>query len=789
MGLFYHVEEVIGRVVYVDHDPSEKERMVVRLFVSNGKGWMLIRDVFHPYVLVLSEDAPELEGEVEREVVKLKLGLEDKVFTRVRLKHPKYLQRAKEKMDKLGIPIFEHDLGAELQYFIEKGMTPTRTYRFTLEKGWLKSFEEVEDNVPLRRAAIDIEVYAPNRSPLPEKDPVIMVSYVDSDGLQAVLTTKKIDQPYVRTVESETKLIQELTRIIRERDPDVIYTYNGDDFDLPYLKARASVLGLKLPWGRDGTEVQVRRTAIGGAVSIRGRAHVDVFRIVDYMASIGAINTYKLDLESVYRALKGKEKVKIDHLKISDVWKNGDLSLLAEYNLQDAIACFEIGEEFLDLYVEIGRYTLSELYEAVRMSASQIVENKLIKEAKGRGKVVPRRPKEREVLKRLRETYTGGYVHEPSPGLYENIAVLDFRSLYPSIIITHNVDPELVNREICPPEERYVSPAGHFFCKEPKGLLPSMLEDVLTERFALKKKLKSMERGTPEYKLIYARQQALKIIANASYGYLGFARARWYCKECAEAITSWARSYIKWVMEEAEKWGFRVIYGDTDSVFLQYREREEVLKFLEYINNELPGMMELELDGFYVRGIFIKKRKGERAAKKKYALMDEKGNLKVTGMEYVRRDWSEIARETQLEVLRKVLAEGDVEGALEYVRKVIENLREGKAPLEKLVIYTEIQKELHEYEQTGPHVVAATKLKRAGYHVKPGTIVGYIIRKGAGSVSERAEPVELFKGEYDEEYYIERQVLPAVLPIFESLGYRETDLLKPRGQKTLFDFS
>ncbi len=786
-GNFYYVEEVVGRIVYVDHDPEEKERMVVRLFVATEDGWKLLRDVYHPYLFADGE-VPKLEGVVSVEEVERFLGLERRIMKLVRVRHPKYLQRVKEALEARGVLCYEYDIGPEVQYFLEKGMSPTGTYTFVVENGWIKEFKEA-GGVELRRAALDIEVYAPGRSPDHERDPVIMVSYVDSDGFEVVLTTKEVDHSKVMPVESEGRLFQELTRIVRERDPDVIYTYNGDDFDLPYLKRRAEVLGVRLPWGRDGSEIQVRRTAMGGAVAIRGRVHVDVYRIAEYMASIGAIATYKLDLESVYRALKGGEKVRINRRKIHEIWDSGDLKLLVEYNLQDAKACFEIGEEFLELYTEIGRYTVSELYEAVRMSASQIVERKLIREAHRRNKVAPKRPKEKEVLRRLRETYVGGYVHEPEPGLYENIAVLDFRSLYPSIIITHNVDPELVNRDVCSEEERYVSPAGHFFCREPRGLLPSTLEEVLKERFELKRKLKGLERSSPEYKLLYARQQALKIIANASYGYLAFPRARWYSKECAEAITSWARDYIKLVMKEAESRGLRVIYGDTDSVFLRYERKEDVLDFLDYINEKLPGMMELELEGFYKRGIFIKRRKGERAAKKKYALIDERGNLKITGMEYVRRDWSEIARETQRRVLELVLGEGDVEAAVKYVREVVERLKSGRVDVDELVIYTEIQKELDEYEQVGPHVVVARKLQRAGYRVRPGTIVGYVVTRGTGSVSERAEPVELLKdGEYDPDYYIEKQVLPAVLPIFETLGYTTSDLVRPASQRSLFDF-
>lgn len=783
--VLYHVKEVVGRIVYVDHDPSEKERMFVRLFVRTENGTAILKDIYRPYLVALQKPK-RLEGVVSIEEKELFVGTEKKNVYIVRVSHPKYLQRIKYIYEKNGIDVREHDVGPELQYFMERGISPVNTYKFTLVDGFIKKLE-LADDVDLLRAAIDIEVKSRRGSPDPLRDPVILVSYVDSKGYKKVFSLKETEG--VEFFRSERELLHALTRTIKDRDPDIIYTYNGDRFDLPYLKERAKVLGVKLDWGRDGTEVLIRRTGAGGTAAIRGRAHIDVYRMVDYLSSINAIRTDRLDLESVYRALLGKEKIEIEKREIPKLWETNP-SLLANYNLQDSIACFEIGEELLDLFREIGTYTLSELYEAVRLSASQMVEKRLIIEAKREGRIVPRRPKEKEVLRRIRETYSGGYVKEPIPGLYENIVVLDFRSLYPTIIISHNVDPELVNKPLCSEEDRYVSPSGHFFCKHPKGLLPSALERILQERFELKKKLKTLERGTREYKRIYARQQALKILANAAYGYLAFPRARWYSRECAEAITSWARGYIKMVMDEAEKWGFKVIYGDTDSVFLVYSEEDTVYSFLNHINNKLPGIMELELEDFYTRGIFIKKRRGERAAKKKYALLDRKGRLKIVGMEYVRRDWSGIARKVQQRVLEIVLKEGDVQKALNYVRKVIDDVRDRKMKLEDLIIYTEIQKELHEYEQSGPHVTAALLLKRSGYTVGPGTLIGYIIVEGPGSISDRAIPIELYNNRpYDANYYIEHQIIPAVLPIFETLGYSEKDLRKGTTQRTLFDFA
>ncbi len=790
-----------GIILDVDHDPKERERTVIRVFLRTEDGVRILRAPYEPYIYVIPYGDPEearkrlegMEGVVRAEVVRRKVRWEEKDVVLVRLKHPKYMQRLKERVEADVGECREHDIQAERKWCMENGVAPMDGVEVVEEDGWIKEIRRADVDIPLRVAAIDLEVYARDRAPDPARDPIIMISYVDTDGYRVVLTTKEIDAPFVRTLESETQMITELNRIMKERDPDIIMGYNSDQFDLPYLKERAKVLGLRLPWGRDGSEPAIRRPKGGSTVDIRGRMHVDVYQIVEFMAGIGAINTFKLDLESVYEAVLGKEKVKIDHMKISEEWRDGDLERLATYNLQDAEACLEIGLEFLQLYVEIARLTFSNLYNATRFSPSQIVENRLIYEAFKRGKVVPKKPKEEVVRARLRTTYQGAFVKEPVPGLHERIVVFDFRSLYPTIIISHNVDPDTVNAPYCSPEEAYVSPAGHYFCKSPKGLIPSMLEVVLEERFRYKAEMKKHERGTREYKVLYAKQQALKIIANSTYGYMGFARARWYCRECAEAITAWARQYIKMTMEEAERFGFKVIYGDTDSIFCVMPEGwgdEKIQEFLERVNSKLPPPMALDFEGKYVRGIFITKRRGERAAKKKYALVDEKGRLKITGLEYVRRDWAVIAREVQRKVLEYILRDGDVEGALRYVRKVIDDLRAGKVPKEKLIIYTEIQKPLDAYEQKGPHVMAALKARRRGKRVDVGTIIGYIITKRGGSISDKAELAEFVEeGDYDAEYYVNNQVIPAVLPIFETLGYSEKDLKKGEAQKTLFDFA
>ena len=222
-----------------------------------------------------------------------------------------------------------------------------------------------------------------------------------------------------------------------------------------------------------------------------------------------------------------------------------------------------------------------------------------------------------------------------------------------------------------------LAPDKDWFCEKKPGFLPVVLKEILEKRIAIKKELKNSKKGSEEFVKLNARQQALKILLNSHYGYLGFARARWYSMECARAVTAWSRHYVQETIQKAEKAGFAVIYGDTDSNFLEIpkeKTQEDVKKFVEKVNSELPEAMDLEIDGFYKRGIFVTRRGGKEAAKKRYALIDYENKLKIVGFEYVRRDWARIAKETQKEVLSTVLNEGDPKKAVEIIRKRIEEL-------------------------------------------------------------------------------------------------------------------
>jgi DNA polymerase, archaea type len=302
---------------------------------------------------------------------------------------------------------------------------------------------------------------------------------------------------------------------------------------------------------------------------------------------------------------------------------------------------------------------------------------------------------------------------------------------------------------------------------------------MLKKRLIFKKEYKELKSKGEDNKVLFAKQWALKIILNSAYGYLGYARARWYSRESASATTAWAREYIQKTIVSAEKEGFEVIYGDTDSNFLKLnnKSKKDVDDFLKKINYELPGEMELELDGFYKRGIFVTKKEGG-AAKKRYALMDEKGNLKIVGFEYVRRDWCNIAKETQKKVIELVLSKGEPEEAAKYVRQIIIDLKNGKVKKSELAIITVLKRKPEQYDSIGPHVAAAKKAISKGIDVPVGSVLSFIVTKNGKTISDKAE-LEQFvdEGNYDSDYYIENQVLPAVIRIMQELDYSKEDLI------------
>jgi len=792
----------------LDNDYAEEEaKPYVRLFLKrNGEAIIALDPNFETYLYVVA-DQPErvakMVGKLQaRDLRPKSVELVGRTFLgkkvnaiKVSFHRPGDMPDLRHAIRELpGVKeIYEFDIPPARRYLIDRGLTPMSGIRIrgkTLDQGGMKVVMLEEPPVPtkvpeqdLNILSFDIEVLNPAGSPRPEKDQIIMISLADNRGLRKVLTWKdfKPGLDFVEVTKDEREMLERFVEIVEERDVDILMGYNTDLFDFPYIRERARQLKVKLKLGRDGSEVIARKRRFATAARIRGRVHIDVYTMVNFLATIGHIRLIHYTLEDVYKHLLGKEKPDFEFTEFVDAWERGGEKArrLLEYSLSDAMATLEVGLELLPLFFELTHIVRQSPFDVSRMTPGQLVEWLLISEAHNVGELVPARPVGEEFEERLEETYVGAYVMEPAKGLHEDLVVFDYRSLYPSIIVTHNIDPSALNCDCCKPSEAVTVPElGYKFCTKRKGLIPVTLERLIQERVRLKREMKKHKRGSREYRSLDAQQWALKITANSFYGMLGYPRARWYFKQCAESVTSFGRHYIKNTINMAKDFGFDVIYSDTDSLFckLNGKGHEDATRFLKHVNESLPGIIELELEGFYPRGVFI--------TKKRYAMIDEESRIVVKGLEFVRRDWAAIAKKTQEAVLKAVLRDGSPEKAAGTVRKTTRDIVEGRVSLEDLIIYTQLTMPIERYRAIGPHVVAAKKLRAKGVEIEPGMIIAYIEAKGAGSISDRAVPVEDFKGmEYDADYYVENQVLPAVMRIMEVLGYREEDLRFERAKQ------
>jgi DNA polymerase elongation subunit (family B) len=347
--------------------------------------------------------------------------------------------------------------------------------------------------------------------------------------------------------------------------------------------------------------------------------------------------------------------------------------------------------------LQFSRVIQEPIFDVTRNGMSKNVESYILHHLEKFNEIPERRPKHEEIAQRInREKYEGAFVFEPTPGLYENIAMFDFTASYGSVIVTYNLSKstylekstkdsysiELANKKV-------------YFDKKP-GFFPEILREIIDIRKKSKQELKQ----NPDV-MKKAKSNSYKLLANAYYGYLGFFGARYYQEEAAAAAAAFARKAIQDVIEKIKKHGLKVIYSDTDSIaFLREKtSKEETKEFLKKLNSELPGIMELELEGFFKRGIWVTTRAGKTGAKKKYALIDDENKLKIRGFETVRRDWCQLAREVQSKVIKKILEDGNEKTALEFVKETIKKVKERKFEIDKMIIKTQLKKSISEYNQ------------------------------------------------------------------------------------------
>ena len=277
--------------------------------------------------------------------------------------------------------------------------------------------------------------------------------------------------------------------------------------------------------------------------------------------------------------MKDKQSI-VEDVEFADYWddkqKRGEL---LRFGLESACKVQGTAELLLDFAMQLASLTSLPLDHVMTAAVGFRVEWFLIKQGQKIGELIPKRIEQPYI------PYAGGLVLSPKPGLHENIAVLDFKSMYPNIMITYNLSPDTY---IAPDEPEptggvYIAPeVGHKFRKAPPGFYKEALTYLINVRSTIRQKMKILNPKTIEYHVLDARQKAVKIITNAAYGYAGWVGAKWYIKPVAEAASAWGRHIILTASQMAERAGIQVVYGDTDSLFLNCDETK-IPKLVEEI--------------------------------------------------------------------------------------------------------------------------------------------------------------------------------------------------------------
>ncbi|XP_066027112.1 DNA polymerase delta catalytic subunit [Pocillopora verrucosa] len=679
---------------------------------------------------------------------------------------------------------------------------------------------------PVRILSFDIECAGRKGVfPEPEKDSVIQIANMvinqgDKDPFIRNVFTLNSCAPivgsHVLSYKREQDMLQAWSDFVKKVDPDIITGYNVVNFDLPYLLNRAAALKVQsfsfLGRVRDekstisNTVFQSR--AYGKrenkVINISGRVQFDLLHALlrDYK-----LRSYTLNYVSFYFLQEQKEDVQ--HNIITDLQNGNDQTRrrLAIYCMKDAILPLRLLEKLMCLinYMEMARVTGVPLSYLLSRGQQIKVVSQLLRKSKEQDLLLPAHKAE------AGDEYTGATVIEPSKGYYDiPIATLDFSSLYPSIMMAHNLcytsllhHSDLASLK---PDEFIKTPSGDYFVKASlrKGLLPEILEHLLSARKKAKEDLKK-ETDPFRKKVLDGRQLALKLSANSVYGFTGAQVGKLPCLPISQSVTAFGRMMIertkelveeKYTVDNGYKTNAQVIYGDTDSVMVKFGV-DSVAESMElgkeaagYVSGHFIKPIKLEFEKVYFPYLLISKK---RYAGLYFTKADKHDKMDCKGIETVRRDNCPLVANLINSCLQKILIERDPMGAVDYTKQVISDLLCNRIDISQLVITKELTKTGDEYAGKQAHSELAERMRKrdAGSAPKLGDRVPYVIiagAKGEKAYEKAEDPIYVLENNIpiDTKYYLENQLSNPLLRIFEPiLGEAKATSVLLKGQHTL----
>ncbi len=629
-----------------------------------------------------------------------------------------------------------------------------------------------------KRIAIDIEVYTPfaGRIPSPEyaEYPVMSIAMVSNDGVKRVLVLFRENLKLVipdnipsdadiEIFDSEYAMLLEFFSVISSYP--IVLSFNGDNFDFRYIYRRAQKLGIP----REVIPIKIKRIVKGNKQEYQAKIatalHVDLYkffsnRAIQAYAFEGRYKEFTLD--AISQALLGIGKVELDE-EISKL----DLATLVKYNLRDAELTLQLttfnDELVWKLILLLMRVSKMGLEDVTRTTVSVWIKNLFYWEHRRRGALIPRkedilRLKGKKVTEAIikGKKYAGAIVIDPPQGVFFNVTVLDYASLYPSIIKSWNLSYETIDppEGMCKKIKEIVDEKGnviHTVCIDRPGITAQIVGLLRDFRVRIYKK-KAKDKSLPEeqrnwYDVV---QRAMKVYINASYGVFGAETFPLYAPSVAESVTALGRRVITSSLQKARELGLIVLYGDTDSMFVWNPNPEALEKLKEWVHKEFN--LELEVDKTYRFVAF--------ALKKNYLGVLPDGTIDIKGMVGKKRNTPDFIKKLFMEIVKEISSIEDPEQAYKVVDRIRERMFQAYLKLKYRILTldeaafkTGLTKPLSEYKRAAqPHVKAAIQLLHHGIQVQPGDIIAYVKVKTKDGV----KPIQLAKiTEIDPQKYIE----------------------------------
>ncbi|MCI4354148.1 MAG: DNA polymerase II [Thermoplasmata archaeon] len=744
--------------------------VVVELYGKTPDGTSLVARYyeFRPY-FEIADPTPEIREKLKADpeitkVTDLRLWTHgaDRPALRVELHSPWKVPEYRERFRRPGEEdsVLACDIPFVHRFLYDKGLGLTIQFEAEEESDAARSLYSVQRVVRVfHDATHDIRAAEPFRPPL------TVLSFDIENAIRArtiftlcgVVDRGGKDRRTFRfRADNEADILTQFVAIVKAEDPDVITGYNIGGYDFPLLIERA--LALKLPplaLGRDGGEPKDAGERLW---RIAGRIVADA-----WWSARRDLRPKQETLQFVARTLLGDSKLDVDRRNIDKEWA-ADPKRVMEYCEHDADLALRILQRLRTMEKATDMATVAHLplEEGLNGRTSQFIDAMVIPRADRLHVGVP--PSHRA---RRDNPIEGGYVHTIRPGIYRWVVVLDFKSMYPSIIIAKNICFTTLS-----PEGTTVSPGGAKFvtAEVRPGIIPQILRDLLADRDRFRRL--SREATTPELREYYdGLQNAVKILMNSFYGVLASSFYRFTDKDIGAAITAFARDAITRIISSLESEGHEVVYSDTDSVFV--RSPVDSVEGARAFGEDLSRRFTVEGATFEFQSVY--ESLFSHGAKKRYVgrTVWPKEELVIRGYETRRTDAFDFQSESLLEVFDLVL-KGDTDRAVTRSRELVAQCREGDVPPARLVVARSVRSEEQYNEATRdalPFLRVFRQLKEEGYDVIPGMKVAWIVTD-AGKTPQEIEPwIEgrplLKRPDYS--YYAERvaQTLARVTEVFD----------------------